>query len=152
MQSRIAFLRVAERLPAADAQSPERPLDLVVPYTNPALAAHALAAAIRLARGFEAAVTLLAVHVLPYPTPLECQEGIRKRLEAELASVARTSPVAMRVKLVFARDRREAYLSLLPRQSLVVMGTRDRWWRTREERLARQLAAGGHSVAVVKVN
>ena len=84
-----------------------------MPYTNPALTARALAAAAELARGFEAAVTLMAVHVLPYPSPLECQEGIRKRLEAELTAVARTSPVAIRVKLVFARDREDAYLGLL---------------------------------------
>jgi len=150
MQSRIAFLRDGTRLPL-EAESRERPLELVVPYTSPALAAQALAEALKLAQGFDAAVTLMAVHVLPYPSPLECQAGIRQRLEAELTTVARTSAVSVRVKLVFARDREEAYLGLLPRRSLVVIGTRDRWWRTREERLARRLAADGHSVAVVKV-
>ena len=151
MHGRIMFLRDSAQSPLAEIAQPERPLDVVVPYTNPALTARALAAAIELARGFQAAVTLMAVHVLPYPSPLECQEGIRKRLEAELTSVARTIPVAMRVKLVFARDREDAYLGLLRRRSLVVIGTKDRWWRTREERLARRLTAGGHSVAVVKV-
>ena len=151
MQGRIMFLRGRAQLPLSEIEQPERPLELVVPYTNPALAARALAAATELARGFEAAVTLMAVYVLPYPSPLECQEGIRKRLEAELTAVARTSPAAIRVKLVFARDRVDAYLGLLRRQSLVVIGTKDRWWRTREERLARRLNAGGHSVAVVKV-
>jgi hypothetical protein len=151
MQGRVMFLRDSAQLPLAQVERLERPLDLVVPYTNPALTARALAAAVDLARGFDAAVTLMAVHVLPYPSPLECQEGIRKRLEAELTSVARTIPVAMRVKLVFARDREDAYLGLLRRRSLVVIGTKDRWWRTREERLARRLTAGGHSVAVVKV-
>jgi len=151
MQGRVMFLRDSAQLPLAQVERLERPLDLVVPYTNPALTARALAAAVDLARGFDAAVTLMAVHVLPYPSPLECQEGIRKRLEAELTSVARTIPVAIRVKLVFARDRADAYLGLLRRRSLVVIGTKDCWWRTREERLARRLTAGGHSVAVVKV-
>jgi hypothetical protein len=151
MHGRIMFLRDSAQLPLAEISARERPLELVVPYTNPALAARALAAAAELARGFEAAVTLMAVYVLPYPSPLECQEGIRKRLEAELTAVARTSPAAIRVKLVFARDREDAYLSLLKRQSLVVIGAKDRWWRTREERLARRLTAGGHSVAVLKV-
>lgn len=104
-----------------------------------------------LARDFEAVVTLMAVYVLPYPSPLQCQEGIRTRLEAELTALARTSPAAIRVKLVFARDRADAYLGQLRRQSLVVIGTRDRWWRTSEERLARRLTAAGHSVAVIKV-
>ena len=150
MQSRIAFLRDGTRLPL-EVESRERPLELVVPYTSPALAAQALAEALKLAQGFDAAVTLMAVHVLPYPSPLECQAGIRQRLEAELTTVARTSAVSVRVKLVFARDRADAYLGLLGRQSLVVIGTKDRWWRTGEERLARRLTAGGHSVAVVKV-
>ena len=149
MHGRIVFLRDSAQLPVAEVG--QRPLELVVPYTNPALAAGALAAAEELARGFEAAVTLMAVHVLPYPSPLECQEGIRQRLEAELTAVARTSPVAIRVKLIFARAREAAYAGLLQRQSLVVIGTKDRWWRTREERLARRLTSSGHSVAIVKV-
>jgi hypothetical protein len=145
------FLRESAHSPLAEFERPQRPLELVVPFTNPALTARALAAAAELAQGFEAVVTLMAVHVLPYPAPLECQEGIRKRLEADLAAMARTSPVAIRVKLIFARDREAAFLALLKPQSLVVIGTKDRWWRTREERLARRLTAGGHRVAVVKV-
>ena len=145
------ILRESAHSPLAEFERPQRPLELVVPFTNPALTARALAAAAELAQGFEAVVTLMAVHVLPYPAPLECQEGIRKRLEADLAALARTSPVAIRVKLIFARDREAAFLALLKPQSLVVIGTKDRWWRTREERLARRLTAGGHRVAVVKV-
>lgn len=151
MLARTTKVRDRSQLPLAGVERPEIPLEVVVPYTNQALAAQALTAAIEMARGFDAAVTLMAVHVLPYPSPLECQEGIRRRLEAELTAVARTSPAATRVKLVFARDREDAYLGLLGRHSLVVIGTRDRWWRTREERLARKLTAGGHYVALVKV-
>ena len=151
MHDRITFLRDSAQLSLAEINPLQRPLDLVVPYTNPALAARALTAATELARGFEAAVTLMAVYVLPYPSPLECQEGIRKRLEAELTAVARTSPVAIRVKLVFARDRADAYLGLLRRQSMVVIGTKDRWWPTREERLARKLTVAGHSVAIIRM-
>src|ERR1019366_4499035 len=145
MHGRIMFLRDSAQLPLAEIERPERPLELVVPYTNPALTARALATAVELARGFEAAVTLMGVYVLPYPSPLECQEGIRKRLEAELTAVARTSPVSIRVKLVFARDCEDAYLGLLRRQSLVVIGTKDGWWRPREEHVARRLTAGDPS-------
>jgi hypothetical protein len=145
------FLRAGAHLPPAEIERLERPLELVVLYTNPALTARALTAAAGLAQGFEAAVTLVAVHVLPYPAPLECEEGIRKVLEAELTTLARTSPVAIRVKLFFAREREAAYAGLLQRHSLVVIGTKDRWWRTREERLARKLTSRGHSVAVVRV-
>jgi hypothetical protein len=151
MQGRLMFLRDNAQLSLAELARPECPLELVVLYTNPALTAHALAAATGLARGFEAQVTLMAVYVLPYPSPLEIQEGIRKRLEADLTALARTSPASIHVKLVFARDRVDACLGLLPPQSLVVIGTKDRWWRTREESLARRLTSGGHSVAVIRV-
>jgi hypothetical protein len=137
--------------PALESHRQEQSLDLVVPYVNAALTTGALKAALQLAEGCDAAVTLLAVHVLPYPAPLVCQDGIRRRLEADLSTVARVTSAAISIKLVFARDREEAYLALLRRKSLVVIGTKDHWWRTREERLARQLAAHGHSVAVIKV-
>jgi len=152
MPERIAFLSDNPRVPEPATFLPlQRPLELVVPYTNAALTVRALAAAAELAQGFAAAITLIAVHVLPYPAPLECQGGIRASLEAELTALARTSPVAVRVELVFARDREEAYLDVLRRKPLIVIGARDRWWRTREERLARRLAGKGHSVAVLKV-
>jgi hypothetical protein len=151
MHGRIMFLRGSAQLSLPEIEPSPGPLDLVVPYTDPPMTARALAAASGLARDFEAVVTLMAVYVLPYPSPLQCQEGIRRRLEAELTALARTSPAAIRVKLVFARDRADAYLGQLGRQSLVVIGTRDRWWRTSEERLARRLIAAGHSVAVIKV-
>jgi hypothetical protein len=151
MYGRILFLRDSAQSPVAELARPECPLELVVPYTKPALTAPALAAAVDLSRGFEAEVTLMAVHVLPYPSPLECQEGIRKRLESEMTALARTSPASIKVRLVFARDRVDAYLGLLPRRSLVVIGAKDRWWRTREESFARRLTSGGHSVAVIKV-
>ncbi|MGA2740899.1 MAG: hypothetical protein ABSG65_26105 [Bryobacteraceae bacterium] len=151
MHGRITFWRDSAQLPLVEIARPERPLDVVVPYTDPALTARALAAATELARGFEAAVTLMAVYVVPFRAPLECQDGIRKRLEADLTAVARTIPVSVSVKLVFARSREEAYLRMLGRQSLVVIGARNRPWPTPETRLARRLTAGGHSVAVVKV-
>lgn len=152
MKGTIAFLRqnVGAR-PVIPAAAGQPPLEVVVPYSSPALSALALSTALELSRGFEAVVTLMAVHVLPYPAPLEYQDGIRQRLEAELGAVVRTTPAAVRVKLVFARSREDAYLGLLPRRSLVVVGAQDRWWRTRQERFARRLAAAGHSVAVIKV-
>jgi len=151
MHGKIMFLGDSAKSPMAHLERPERPLDLVVPYTNPALTACALAAATELARGSETEVTLMAVHVLPYPSPLECREGIRQRLEAELTTVAHTTPASIRVKLVFARDPADAYLGLLRRDSLIVIGAKNRWWRTREERLARRLTSSGYSVAIIKV-
>jgi len=151
MRGRTVFLNEGSELLLTPRGEPDRPVEVVVPYNNPPLAAQALSAALKLAHGFEAVVTLLCIHVLPYPSPLEVQEGIRRKLETELTTVARTSPAPIQVRLVFARNREAAYLALLQQRSLVVVGAKDRWWRTREERMARKLAAGGHSVAIVRV-
>jgi hypothetical protein len=152
MKATIAFLSESERCRGtAGSSNQPQPLEVVVPYTKPALAAPALSAALELARGFDAGVTLMAVYVLPYAAPLECQEGIRTRLEAELAAVARTSPIPICARLVFARDRESAFQTLLPRNALVVIGAKHHWWRTPEERFARKLAARGQSVAVIRV-
>jgi len=152
MQDRIAFLGDRTGLPPAIESHPqEHPIEVVVLYVDTGVTTRALAAALKLANGCGAAVTLIAVHVLPYPAPLDCQQGIRRRLEAELTTMARATAAALRVTLVFARDREETCLALLRRESLVVIGTKDRWWPTREERFARKLAAHGHSVAVIKV-
>jgi hypothetical protein len=150
MKGTLAYLR-QDPGSAAAVPASLSPLEVVVPYTTPALAAEALSTAVELARGFDAVVTLIAVHVLPYPAPLECQEGIRQKMEAQLAAIARTTSATVRVKLVFARNRTDAYLGILPRRSLIVVGGRKRWWRTKEELFARKLAAAGHSVALVKV-
>ncbi|HLY20810.1 MAG TPA: hypothetical protein VKR61_26470 [Bryobacteraceae bacterium] len=146
MRGTLTDLRDTTRIPLAPG-----PLEVVVPYSNPWLAAESLSAVAGWLQGFEAKVTLMAVHVLPYPAPLEAQAGIRKRLEAELATVARASDVSAEVRLAFARDRDQAFLGLLGSRSLVVVGTRERWWKTPEERLARKLAAHGHSVALVRI-
>ncbi len=137
--------------PSAGSSRPCTPLQLVVPYTDAELAARALDAALDLARGLDAEVTLMAVHVLPYPAPLECQEGVRRRLEGELAALVRPGPVAIRAQIVFARSRDEGYLGMLPPRPVVVVGVRRRLWRTPEERLARRLAAAGHSTAMIGV-
>ena len=151
MEDRIAFLRDSTGL-ALESQRQKHPPHLVVPYVNPAATTRALAAALQLADGCGAEVTLMAVHVLPYPAPLECQEGIRQRLEAELAAVARATGASVSIQLVFARDSEQAFVALLPRKSLVVIGAKHHWWRTSEERFARKLASHGHSVTVIKVN
>jgi hypothetical protein len=152
MEDRIALLGDQTCFPSKLGFPPHgRPLQLIVPFTNPALTAKSLAAAVEFSRGFQAAVTLVAVYIVPYPAPLECREGIRNCLEAHLTAVARAIPAETRVELIFARDQEDAYRGLLDRKALIVIGSERRWWRTREERLARRLARSGHSVAMIKV-
>jgi len=129
-----------------------RPLRLMVPYTDPATARGALAAAGVLARGLDASIALVAVQVLPFPAPFYCPSSVREHLEGQLADLARECPAAVDAVVVLARDLEEGYREVLEPGVTVLIATRPRWWRTREQKLARALARSGHKVVLVKLD
>lgn len=153
MSSLIRFSNASTQFPPpAELARQDAPVEVVLPYTNAALTAHALQALRPFVEGLHTPLTIMAVHVVPFPAPLEASVGIRARLECELAAVARACSAPVRVSLVFARDWQQAYLSQLPRRSLVVIAAANRWWQTREEKLAKRLAREGYAVTVIKGN
>jgi len=129
-----------------------RPLRLMVPYTDPATARGALAAAGGLARGLDASIALVAVQVLPFPAPFYCPSSVREHLEGQLAALARECPAPVDAVVVLARDLEEGYLEVLEPGVTVLIATRRRWWRTREEKLARALTRAGNKVVLVKLD
>jgi hypothetical protein len=50
--------------------------------------------------------------------------------------------------LCFARDAREGLLHTLAKDSVIVIASRRRWWKSREERLAIWLRQRGWSVVL----
>ena len=64
--------------------------------------------------------------------------------------IASDSRVETRVSIYLCRDLLEILQSVLKPHSLVVVGSRKRWWPTREKRLARKLRALGHQVVVTE--
>jgi hypothetical protein len=99
---------------------------------------HAIAAARRFTKDLGSKVTVLAPRVVPYPLDLE-------RPQVSPAFSAHTLP-GENVRVVLCRDARAGLIQSLPVRSLVIMGARKRWWKTKEESLAERLRAEGHHV------
>ena len=125
---------------------------VVIPYTDPATTRAALSAAGTLTRGLNASIALVAVQVLPFPAPFYCPSSISEHLEARLTELAAGCTTPVDATVVLARDTDEGYRQVLLPGATVLIATRKRWWRTREEKLARALTRAGHKVAVVELD
>jgi len=124
-------------------------LEIVVPYSNPEMTARVVARAAAFTAGLDAVLKLVAVYVAPYPAELRCPAGMEGHLTTRLTEIAETSSLPVSVHLVVSRDRAEGLRSVLRPGSAVLVGTRKRFWRTREEKLARELTRQGHHVSLL---
>jgi hypothetical protein len=131
-------------------KAPGAQLSVVVPYTTVELTKAALAKAAELATSLEAKITLLDVHIVPFPLSLTEPDVCWEHLNRGLQAIAAASPLPVEVKLIFARDK-DVIERYIPQDSIGVIATKKRWWPTAEEKLARTLSAAGHSVALLKV-
>jgi len=126
-------------------------LQVFVPYTSPDLTKVALSRAKALTRNLAARITLLDVHVVPFPLPLEKPNVAVTFLERKLISIAKDAGAEVEPRVVFARDRGLGTEQALAPNSLVLIATKKRWWPTAEVKLGRSLARAGHSVALLGV-
>jgi hypothetical protein len=126
-----------------------RALEVNVLWTGIPTTVKAIESAVELARGLNARLRLLVAQVVPYAVPLETPPVLVEFQEALFRDIARGYGVETRVDIFLCRDADEAFAQQLAPHSVVVLGTVRRWWRTREERLARRLRRSGHEVMVV---
>ena len=132
------------------ADSRDQRLEVSVVFTTTSGTLSALKRAARLAQDLTSKITLLLPQVVPYPLeltepPVPTRFNLRR-----LRAIALQSPLPTDVRLCLCRDRAAAVASQLRPGSLVVLGTRKRWWPTRDERLAATLRKAGHEVIVVE--
>ena len=125
------------RLAAAESE-----LDLVVPFTDPAMTRAAVAAASTMARGLRAALRLVRVQVVPFPCDLNHPLIPLSFLRGQLEGFRSTLPIRAEVRL--AREMHSGLSSALRPDSVVVLASKKRWWRTRTERLAAALRRAGY--------
>jgi hypothetical protein len=122
-------------------------LDLVVPYTTPKLTRVALDAANRMGAGLNPVLRLIKVQVVPFPLELNQSPVYINFLKQQLEQLDSALPVAGEIRL--ARDFEEGLGGTLGRDSVVILATPKRPWRTRTERLAQSLRGSGHKVVLV---
>ncbi|HEV3200805.1 MAG TPA: hypothetical protein VGZ73_23040 [Bryobacteraceae bacterium] len=126
-------------------------LEIVVPYTEWSLTQAVLERTDGLTAGLNAKVMLVAIHTVPYPAVFECQAAVHTYLVEQLVELASQCPLSVEPQVVLARSRVDGFRHVLSDRSLVLVGTRKRWWRTREEILARALARDGYNVALLHI-
>ena len=125
----------------------EAELDLVVPFTTPELTRVALDAANRMGAGLNATLRLVKVQVVPYPLELNQPPVHVDFLRSQLARFQSELPAAGEVRL--AREFEAGLLGTLSPDSVVILASGKRLWRTRNERLAASLRRAGHQVVLV---
>jgi hypothetical protein len=145
MQSR-GELRIDPGQLGTDAFSGE--LELVVPYTDPALARVLLRKAVAMTAGLQARIALVAVHTVPFPADFRGHACTHAFLVDRLTELASECPLPV----VLARSREEGFRYALRPESTILVGTHRHFWRTSEERLARTLLADGHKVALLHID
>jgi hypothetical protein len=132
--------------------APGADIEIVVPYTEWALAEGVLKRAAVLTAGLKATIRLIAVHALPYPLPFHCPASAHAHLVEQLVDLASRSPVRVEPQVVLARYHEDGFRHVLKPASVVLIGAHKRLWPTREEKLARTLARDGHQVALLYID
>jgi hypothetical protein len=122
-------------------------LALVIPFTTPELTRAAINAASGLGAGLYLDIRLVKIEVVPYTLDL-----MRPPVAADfLKEQLRRFPSALPIKreIFFAREFEPGLRGALNENSVVILATRKRPWRTRTERLAAYLRRCGHTVVLV---
>ncbi len=123
--------------------------EVYVVFTSTDDTLRAVRVASRLARVMKSGLTIVHFRPIGFGAPLEEPPGLspvetdafKARLEAEACDA--------RIRVCVCRDARQAIPSVLPAQSLIVVGGRHRCWPTRSDRWRRTLEARGYAVVFV---
>ena len=132
------------------ADETESKLDISVVFTSVDATLTALKEAGNLASDLGGRITLMVPQIVPYPLPLASPPVLRDFNERRLRVIASNCRVETRVCMYLCRDPLEILQSVLKPHSLVVIGSRKRWWPSAERRLAKKLRGLGHQVVVTE--
>ena len=121
-------------------------LSLTVLFTTATATLRALWRGEELANELGARIRILVPHVVPYPLPLDRPQVDPEFKIRPLRSVSIADAVGIRIDVLLCRDPSIAIAQSLSSQSVVLIGGRERWWPTREKRLAKFLIFAGHHV------
>jgi hypothetical protein len=148
LETMIAPVTGAPARPFAEEADPK--LNVSVVFTSADATLAALKEAGDLARSLGGHITLIVPQIVPYPLPLTSPPVLADFNERRLRVIASGCRVETRVCIYLCRDPLETLRSVLKPHSLVVVGSRKRWWPTAEKRLAAKLRSAGHEVIVTE--
>ena len=134
---------------ASAARRRDSNLQLHVIFTGLKETEASLGAAGEWARDLGGRLTLLVAEVVPFPLDLDCPPVPTEFTEELLSQLAGKQEVETSVKVFLCRDRNQTIRQALNPNSIVVIGSRKRWWPTRAQWLASLLRRDGHQVIVL---
>src|SRR5262245_60445212 len=123
-------------------------LTVVIPYTTPELTKAALRHA-GVCTDLNVHVSLVDIQIVPFPCPLDQPPIDKEFSEQRLRDLLMESQLPGSAEVLYARDWLDGFRRVLEPKSLVILGTKRRWLRTREEKLARALVNEGHQVMLL---
>jgi hypothetical protein len=132
------------------AEETDSKLNISVVFTSVDATLAALKEAGNLAGSLGGRITLIVPQIVPYPLPLASPPVLVDFNERRLRVIASDCRVETRVSVYLCRDPLETLKSVLKPHSLVVVGSRKKWWPTAEKRLAAHLRRAGHEVVVTE--
>jgi hypothetical protein len=124
-------------------------LDAHVIFTSHAATLAALRWVARLGNRLGTRPIVLMFYVVPYTLPLDWRAVPRGFLEGRIRALKAQTPVEFSVRIYLSRNSKESLRQVLRPGSLVVVGGKQRWWPTDEQRLAARLRKEGHQVFLV---
>jgi len=126
-------------------------IEVVVPYTGYATTRAVLERTAALTAGLSARISLVAIHTVPYPADFRCPISVHSFLVEQLVCLSSRCTLPVDAQVVLARTFEDGFRRVLKPQSTVLIGSRRRFWRTAEERIANALVLDGHKVVLVHV-
>jgi hypothetical protein len=124
------------------------PLDIVVPYTTPHLTRLALKKAEELASEIPSKIRVLRMQRVPFPLDIHHSPVCLDTLREQTRQVTRGIP-ASEITIYLTRDPDETLIKTLHTDSILVIASHKRWWRTSQERLKKLCEKNGYQVALV---
>jgi hypothetical protein len=119
-------------------------------FTSPEATVSALEKTAALLAGLNARIKLVAVETVPYTLALNNPPVPLAFNEQRLLDIARESPIETTAHLYVCRCPLETLTSVLKPGSILVVGTRNRWWPTWEHKLGRKLESAGLRVVLLE--
>jgi hypothetical protein len=127
-------------------------LEIALLFTSPEVTVNALERIGVLLTGLNARINLIAVQTVPYTLALNSPPVSVSFNEQRLQEIASESPIETAAHLYICRCLFETLTSVLNPGSILVVGTRKRWWPTWERKLARKLESARFRILLLEVN
>jgi hypothetical protein len=134
-------MRSSYRTSESGTDGPTGVLRVVIPYTTPELTSVALRHA-AVCTDLNVQVSLIDIQVVPFPCSLDQPPINRKFSKQRLHALLEHSGLPGEVEVLYVRDWLDGFRRALAPHSLVIMSSKSRWWRTKEERLGGNVTEG----------